>query len=299
MHAVAKFALAFSLLLLAPGLTSAQDSSEQRIVLAPVSSLSGGNSKELAAIEKVVEAGLAALPAFTLIAASEASSASRRAKRPELRSCEGDVSCLSELGKLLSASHCVYAEVGGLGDAQVVYLKLVNVQTAREVRSTTLELLGDDSANLKSAAAATRLVTPDRFVGQLQITTSLPGAMVFLDGHKIATTPSPPIPIYVGSHALRVTHPERSDYVRWVDIEFGATTAIAADLQPLPALQQRLSLEGNIAAPADASSVRYRPTPWYYRWYTISGGAAVIFVGSAILLSTYGDDIDADLTKRL
>ncbi len=282
-----------------PSLAQAQSGGEQRIVLAPLSSLSGESSRELASVEKVVEAGLAAVPGVTLISARDANQAARKAKKPELRSCEGEVPCLSALGTLVGAEYAVYAEVGGLGGAQVIYLKIVDARSSKELRSTTLELAdGQDQAS-DSLAAATRLISPHRYVGFLEFKTSVPGATVFLDGHKIATTPSAPISIYVGSHALRVTHPERSDYVRWVDIDFQKTTSIEADLQLLPELKKNLSIEGVLANPQDNTTVKYRPTPWYYRWYTIGGGTAALLVGSAVLFSSFGDEVNADLTKHL
>lgn len=291
-------------LLLVSGTATAQERTTiNTVVLAPVSSLGDSSDKSLLALEKTLEVGLAAVPEMTVISARVATKRARKAKRPELRTCEGDAPCLAQLGVLLSAQLVVYAEVGGLGDAQVVYLKLVEVSTGKEVRSTTLQLSAETDASQASKGAAIRLLAPQLYVGTLGVSSLISGAIAYLDGHKVATTPTGPIKVFVGSHALRVTHPEHQDFVRFVDIEFGKETTVNADLKMLPGVQQRLSREGIIEDP-NAKAARLAAqnrggSPWYYRWYSITGGAVVIAVGSAIILSAVSNDIDADIVRDL
>lgn len=270
------------------------------VVLAPVSSLGATKSKKLTAIEKTIERGLAAVPKIVVVTARSAAQSANKAKRPELRSCEGEASCLAMLGALVSAQYAIYAEVGGLGDAQVVYLKLVEVKTAREIRSTTMELSKTSDAATTSVAAATRLLAPKDYVGTIAVSTPVQGAVVFVDGQKRGQTPSEAISIPVGSHALRVTHPEHRDYVRFVDIKFGRQTSITAELQALPGVSQRLSREGIIGGlNTDPNSIRHNETPWYYRWYAISGGAAAVVISSALIIGAVSGGIDADKIKNL
>jgi hypothetical protein len=233
------------------------------------------------------------------VTARTASASSLKAKRPELRICEGEPGCLADLGKLVSASYTVYAEVGGLGDAQVVYLKLIDVAQGKEIRSTLIELSSKGNSKEQSIAAATRLLAPETYEGSLQVTTPVQGAIIYMDGQKRGTTPSKSITASVGSHALRVTHPEHRDYVRFVDIAFGQETEVNAELLPLPGVSQRLSREGIIGGGNPGAGGPVRATPWYLRWYTVAGGVAVVGVTSAIIFGALGGDIDFETEKNL
>ncbi len=257
-------------------------------VLAPVSSVGESKPAQLVAMERLLEKGLRTIPGFQIISAKQAAKQSRKAKRSELRSCGGDATCLSKLGLLMKAKYTIYAELGGLGTTRILYLKLIDVSSAKELRSTTLSLTGAKADALASRAAATRLLAPKTYVGSLEIKSSIAGAKVFLDGHIFATTPFKALPVYVGSHALRVTHPEARDYVRFVDIHFGALTSITANLQPLPSVNKELIRNGVLTATGPQSQttqVKRNRSPWYLRWYTITGGVAAIAITSAIIFS--------------
>lgn len=302
MHAIK--ILSCSLLLVALGasrnVAQAAPATGKSVVLAPATSMGGTANKGLRNLEVLIEGGIAALPQTQVISAAKAAKATRKAKRPELRTCDGDTSCLKELGVLLNASHVVYAEVSDLGDAHVVYLKSVNVRTGREIRSTTLKLTKGSNRKTESKAAATQLLEPNLYVGTLKVNSTVADATVFLDGHKIGSTPSPPLSVYVGSHAMRVTHPEHSDYVRFVDVRFEEETVVDAQLLGLPGHSEKLQAEGVLGNGADPSNliVNHRATPWYLRWYTISGGVAAIAITSAVLASG-GASFDADLIRDL
>jgi hypothetical protein len=298
MHALKHITVAALVFALACPMAQAQKAKSKSVVLAPVSSLSAAKPKALAGIEKMIEAGLAKVPSLKVVSAQSASRSANKAKRPELRSCEGEATCLAQLGSLVSVQYTIYAEVGGLGDAQVVYLKLVDVKTSKEVRSTLIELSTTSDAKAASEAAAIRLLVPNSYVGTIEVTTPVKGAILYVDGQKRGTTPSKAIEVPVGSHALRVTHPEHRDYVRFVDIDFGKKTAINAELKPLPGVSQRLSREGIIGDP-NRGPVIYNETPWYYRWYSISGGAAAVVLSSALIVGALSGNIDADRIKNL
>lgn len=294
-----QLAAAFLVCTLALPVAQAQKAKKRSVVLAPVSSLSAAKPKALTGLEKTIEAGLGSIPQIKIVTAKSASDKANKAKRPELRSCEGNVKCLAELGTLVSVQYAIYAEVGGLGDARVVYLKLVDVAKGKEIRSTTIELSKNSNAKAESAAAAARLLTPESYVGTVKLEAPVKGAIVYLDGQKRGTTPTKPIEAPVGSHALRVTHPEHRDYVRFVDIEFGKATNIKADLQPLPGVSQRLAAEGVIGGGGVKGSIHYKETPWYLRWYTITGGGVGVAIVSAVIFGALRDDINANSVKDL
>jgi hypothetical protein len=247
-----------------------------------------------------VAAGIAALGTVDLVDHDAMLDAVKRARRPELRACDGAVPCLAALGQLVGASYAVHGEVGGLGNAQVVYLKLVDVAAAREVRTTVLELGGARAPEQEARAAATRLVTPSRYVGTVDVVVSVAGASIFIDGEMVSRSPAKPLSMAVGEHALRVTHPEFRDFVRFVDVPFGARTRVDVALAPYDAVSGDIRRTGGgalVATPGPATAAG--PTPWYLRWYTIAGGAAVLVVGSAIVVGALNSGVDFDREKEL
>lgn len=287
--------LACILALCAP--TLAKPTPPKKVVLAPITSL--GAQQKTKPVETLIEASLSSQGGFHIIGPEIAASTANQQKRPELRSCDGDLSCLSELGTLLAAPLVVHAAVGGLGGSQVVYLKLIDVAAKTEVRSTTLEISNTTEKEKAALAAATRLLAPERYVGTLRLTSSVAKAIVFLDGHKVATTPTNAISVYVGSHALRITHPEHHDFVRFVDVEFDEQMEVEVTLRELPGVSRSLAKK-NLLAPsaADVQMVSTK-TPWYRRWYTIAGGAIVVGVTTAIIVGVTSRGIDAEEVREL
>ena len=270
-----------------------------KMVIAPLATL-GSESKaaDVKAAQKLVARGLAATGAVDLVDPAAMLEAIRRARRPELRACDGELTCLVALGQLVAADYTVFGEVGGLGTAQVIYLKLIDVKAAREVRSTVLELDGTRAADVEARAAATRLVAPGRYVGELALASNVKGASIYVDGELVARTPARPLALPVGSHALRVTHPEFRDFVRFVEIGFAARETVEVQLVPYDAVSGDIRRTGRDDL-AGAGPGGVEPTPWYRRWYTVAGGAAVLLLTSALVVGLASDGIDFDREKEV
>ena len=284
-----------ALLALTTGRVAADEG--RRVALAPLSTLgSEAKAKETAAIEDALVASIDAIPDLVAVPAKQLRRAIRKAKRSELKVCDGDVPCLAELGGLVDAELVVYGELGGLGDAQVLALKLVDTASRREVRSTTAQFGGERGLDAALRGASYRLLAPGLYKGTLTLKVDIEGATIFLDGDKVATSPTPPLAVEVGNHALRVTHPEYRDYVRFVDVAFDQTTAIQVGMKAFPIVEDEMRQRGagGIAGPIDSGPHGTQPTPWYRRWYTIAGAGAIVFVGSAVLVGMLSDGIDAD-----
>jgi hypothetical protein len=268
-------------------------------VVAPLTTLGAeSSSTEVMRAQQLVASGLAGLESVELVSHPAMLAAVKRARRPQLRACDGDAGCLAELGVLVGAAYSIYGEVGGLGSAQVIYLKLIDVKSAREVRSTVLEFGGSRPAAEESRGAATRLLAPARYIGSLAIETPVRGASIYIDGDLVARTPARPIALSVGAHALRVTHPEYRDVVRFVDIAFDQTAREPVELQQYGAVSGDIRRTGRDAPPG-AGPIQIEPAPWYRRWYVVAGGAAVLFVASAVAVSLATDGIDFDREKHL
>lgn len=279
--------------------SSARADAGERIALAPIEALDdrGADNQRIATL---IAAGLAAVPEVDLIGPDRVEQAVRKARRKELRRCDGEVECLARVGELVGATRVVYGEVGGLGDARVVYLKAIDVSGARETASTTLELGTDTTApEALARAAAFRLLAPDRYQGALALRVDVEGATVYVDGARVTSSPTGSIAVPVGTHALRVTHPEFQDFVRFVDIEFDQTVELPVHLRRYPIVSRDLLHRGG-GPGSDGAGSAYdgvAPTPWYRRWYTVAGGTAVVLVGSALLIGVLTDGIDADSEK--
>ncbi len=226
-----------------------------------------------------------------VLTAAEVVEATRRAKKPALRACDGDAACLAELGALVGATTVVFGEVGGLGDVQVLSLGAVDVATKKEQRRVRVSLASPEEGGV--AGAVTRLLAPDRFVGDLQLKVSVDGASIYVDGKRIGRSPTPLIKLTVGAHALRVTHPEHRDYVRFVDIGFGAATPVDVKLEAYASVESSVESTDH---PKPTGPVTYVDAPpvWYRRWWAVAGFAAVAVAGAVIV----GASIDYDLNAQ-
>ena len=287
-----------------PAAVRAGPAARQRVVVAPLATLGvESSSAEVRANQKLVARGLAALASIDVVGNAAMLDAIRRARRPELRSCDGEPGCLADLGQLVGAELAVFGEVGGLGRAHVIYLKLVDVASRREVRSTVLEL-GPDGANrgvpadAEARAAATRLIAPGRYVGRLALDGNVAGASIFVDGALMARSPARPMSLAVGSHALRVTHPEFRDFVRFVEVGFDTTARVAVDLRPYRPVAgdiRRTELPRAVSGPDPG----VLPRPWYRRWYTVAGGGALLLLTSAVVVGLASGGLSFDREKDL
>jgi hypothetical protein len=202
------------------------------------------------------------------VRSAQVADAIKKAKRPQLRACEGDAGCLAELASLTGAQIVISGEVGGLGASRVVYLAAT--ENGKELRSTTLAIGGKDDAGPGGAnGAVVRLLDPESYRGTLRFAIDVTGATVFVNGTKVAPSPAGALVLPVGTQAIRVTHPEYHDFVRFIDVDFGKTTDVAVGMQQYPIV--RHDLQGK---PISRDRVEYIEPPLWRRWYVV-GPAAV------------------------
>jgi hypothetical protein len=251
---------------------------ERVVALAPLSTAGAedksAGTKQLAA---ALAGGLVAVGEIRVIGADQVSAAIDKARKPQLRVCEDDAACLAELGKLVGAQIVVSGDVGGLGDSRVVYLGATDVATAKLMRSTTLPVGAKPGADAGGAAgAAVRLLDPEKYRGTVHLAIDAAGASVFVNGTKLAPNAKGELVLPVGTHAVRVTHPEYHDFVRFVDVTYGKTTDVQVGLQQYPIIEK--SVRG---APTSRDKVIYDDPPLWRRWYVTgpAAGALAIIVG--------------------
>jgi hypothetical protein len=275
-------ALAAGLAALAALLLAAAPARAERIVaVAPLSTL--GAEDTSAAMKKLttqIEAAVASLAGTRVVPAVQVAEAIRRAKRPQLKACEGEAACLAELGKLVGAQIVIAGEVGGLGEAKVVYLGATDVGAGKELRSTTLSMGASGQSEGGPQGAVVRLLEPERYRGGLRLAIDVTGATIYVNGGRVAPSPGGEVPLPVGTHAIRVTHPEYHDFVRFIDVTYGKTTDVAVTMQQYPIV--RRDLQGR---PIGRDRVVHGEPPWWRRWYVVAPAAVGLAIVTGVIVS--------------
>ena len=262
-------------------LAAAPAYAERIVAIAPLSTL-GAEDKSAAAKQLAVELerAFASLPATRVIPAASVGDAIARAKKPALRACEGDPACLADVGKLVGAQVVIAGEVGGLGASQVVYLSATEVASAKELRATTLAIGDKDTAT----AAAVRLLEPDRFRGSIHFAIDVPNATVFVNGNKV-TLASGSLALPVGTHAIRVTHPQYHDFVRFVDVSYERTTEVAVGMHQYPIIEHDVR-----AKPTSRDTVVRDEPAWWRRPYIVVPAVIVLGVVTGAVVGHFAHD---------
>lgn len=251
------------------------------IALTPLSTL--GSEVSTADAKKItvaIEDALGQIPDVQVVGAISVSEAIKKNKQQRLASCDGDATCLKDVGTLVGADLVVYGELGGLGEAEIVYLKLVDTKVGREIRGTTLDVNTVETGGARGAAY--RLLDPGKYTGTMALTVDIAGAQVYINGKLVGKSPVPPQSLPVGTHAVRVTHPEYHDFVRFVDVEFDKQADVAVGLQQFPVVQTDMEgLTGN-------TKVKTLPAKWYRRWWAVAAFGVVAFSGALLIADFAG-----------
>jgi hypothetical protein len=258
------------------------------VAIAPFSTL-GAEDKSVATKKLLgqIEQAIGTLPGTKVVPAQQVADAITKSKKPQLRACEGDEACLAELGKLVGANVVVTGEVGGLGDSRVVYLGATDVGAAKELRSTTLAVGAKDVKD-SPASAAVRLLDPDRYKGTVHFTIDAPGATVYVNGAK-AQLVNGEVALPVGTQAVRVTHPQYRDWVRFVDVEYGQKTEVPVSLQNYGTIEHNVK-----GKPIMLDHVTYVDPPLWRRWYVTGPAVLLLAIGTGVALSYLNKLPDAD-----
>ena len=250
---------------------------DRLVAIAPLSTL--GTEDTSAGTRKLtaqIEAAVAALPATRVVRAAQVSDAIKRAKRPQLRACEGDATCLAELASLVGAQIVISGEVGGLGESKVVYLAAT--ENGKELRSTTLAVGAHDDGG-GAPGAVVRLLEPESYRGTLRLAIDVTGATVYVNGSKVALSSSGEIALPVGAQAVRVTHPEYHDFVRFIDVDFGKTTDVPVAMQQYPIVRHDVA-----GKPLSRDRIDTVEPPLWRRWYVVGPAAVGLAIVSGIIV---------------
>jgi hypothetical protein len=255
------------------------------VAVTPLSTL-GSEDKSVSTKKLLgqIEQAIASLPGTKVVTSVQVASAIDKAKKPQLKQCEGDAACVTELGKLVGASLVITGEVGGLGDSRVIYLKTTDVGAARELRSTTLSIGASNAADTPMGAAV-RLLDPDRFRGTVRFNFDVSGATVLVNGTKVQPNATREITLPVGTHAVTVTHPQYHNFVKFVDVDYGRVTDVTVVMKQYPIVEGDLH-----GRPGSRDTIIEKEPPVWRRWYVAGPAIVVLAVGAGILAGVIAHD---------
>lgn len=263
-----------AMIVLAPALAHA----DRVVAIAPLSTMGAEDtSAGTRTLTAQIEAAVAALPGTKVVRAQQVADAIKKAKKPQLRACEGDAACLAELSALVGAPIVISGEIGGLGESKVVYLAAS--ENGVELRSTTLAIGAKDDGGGPSGAVV-RLLAPEGYRGTLRFAIDVTGASVFVNGSKATLSPRGEVVLPVGAQAVRVTHPEYHDFVRFIDVPYGKTVDVAVGMQQYPISRQDLA-----GKPINRDRIEYLDPPVWRRWYVVGPAAVGLTVLTAVLVA--------------
>jgi len=268
----------------------------QRVVaIAPLSTLgSEDTSTGTKQITSAIEAAVGALAGTKVVTAAQVADAIKRARKPQLKTCENDPGCLAEVGRLVNATIVIAGEVGGLAESRVVYLGATDVAAAKELRSTTLAVgLKNDHAG-GAPGAVVRLLDPNRYRGTIKLAIDVTNTTVYINGSKVKPNEKSELALPVGTHAVRVTHPEYRDFVRFVEVPYAKTAEVPVGMQQFPILQRDV-----LGKPRNSDTIEYLEPPLWRRWYVVGPAAVGVAIITGIIVGVLVHDLPNEPCRKV
>nr|MBA3397816.1 PEGA domain-containing protein [Deltaproteobacteria bacterium] len=137
-----------------------------------------------------------------------------------------------------------------------------------------------------TGGAVVRLLEPERYRGMLHFTLDVKGATIYVNGSKTLLPPSREVALPVGTQAVRVTHPEYHDFVRFIDVGYGKTTEVAVGMTQYPIIRRDLA-----GKPMNRDDISYVDPPLWRRWYVVVPAAVGLAIVSGIIAGYLAHDL--------
>lgn len=136
--------------------------------------------------------------------------------------CSQEIACLLRFGREVGAREVLFGGVKSLPDSFVLTLRLLDVATGEERDSATESVNRDVEEMVRAVRAQVlRLKAPERFAGQL--TTSVPGAELVIDGKSVGPGP---VALKPATYSVRLRSGKR-DAEEWIEIRFDQRAVVS------------------------------------------------------------------------
>jgi hypothetical protein len=272
---------AWSPLLLVTLVTSA--AAETAVAVAPLGEL-GLEQGEARQVGRWLEQAIAAVPGCRLVERGRLERQLARRGDPE---CVDTPECLAGAARRAGAEQIVAGDVGRLGDGFILYLRLLD-RSGRRLRSLS-EVLDAAEHEEMARRIAYQLLLPARYSGKLALQVDVAGAWVYINGRRLGRSPTPALELPVGTHALRVTHEDYRDFVRFVRVAFEQQETVKVDLKALPIDKRRMNL-----VPEGPRVLADNELPWYRRWWAVLGFGVAVAATTTVIVALLPKSVDAD-----
>jgi hypothetical protein len=242
-----------------------------RVAVLPLHDL-GLGSEALVELEHAIVEQIAALPGMSV---ANLSANGRLVAGPRLSTIDQPIARAQALAREVGATRALVIDAARLGDGQVVYLQGVDPK-AGSIGSTTASLSGahpptpEDLTALRGAVV--RILDPEHYVGRILVKLDVKGAEVQIDGRPVTADLSRPIEVGVGTHALRVTHPAYHDFLRFIEVPYGALLTLDVPLAAYPLTEGEMAERQR----RHQGPVRKIHVPWYRSWWALSLAGVVL-----------------------
>lgn len=201
------------------------------VYAAPLTAL-GSTEEELASVEQVYLSELKALLGDRLRSFEELASESDLAAEA-VRACRRSAECMMEALGAVGWDALLVGNLAGLGDDQVINLKLYDTRVGGELRRAQAALSGEESQLIRSMRElVVTVVAPEKLNGTLRFEASQPGVQIFLDGELFGTTPlsESSVVVPVGRHAVEGRGQGLVTYSNFVDVGYGEQATVQVQL---------------------------------------------------------------------
>jgi len=152
----------------------------------------------------------------------------------QLLGCDNET-CLAEIGGALGADYLVTGSITATGSKLVLQLQLMSIRDSRVESRESREHEGEISGLFEEVRGATKVLVREllgKKSGSLKVAVSEEGATIKVDGVTVATSPSPPLVVAGGTHAVTVEKDQFVQFKQDVEILENRETALDVRLRP-------------------------------------------------------------------
>lgn len=161
-------------------------------------------------------------------------------------------------GKKAGAQKLLSVDEVKIGNGRVIYLQAGDGSASVTIAGESGEVVAADQQKLRAAVA--RILVPEHYRGRVALKVDVAGAELYVDARKQKETT---VELPVGTHAIRVTHPQYRDFLRFVDVEYDQTLEIQVALSAYPLAEGEMSEKLRKAPPKVA-------VPWWRSWWALT-----------------------------